>query len=271
MSKIPNGFEVIQLFEQFSPKHLALEGDKIGLQVGTLNKPIKNVMIALDILENVIEEAINKNVDLIIAHHPPIFRPLKAIQTDTAAGRIIEKCIKHDIAIYAAHTNLDVAVGGVNDLLADALELNDVDVLSPSYEDIEGNVLGLGRIGKLAEEMTLDQFAEHVKNKLEVEHLRIVGKPSDKVKKVAVLGGDGNKYISEAKFKGADVLVTGDMYYHVAHDAMMMGLNIVDPGHNVEKVMKKGVANVLDKIFAEKKYNVTVFPSELDTDPFTFR
>ncbi|MCH1624959.1 Nif3-like dinuclear metal center hexameric protein [Ferdinandcohnia quinoae] len=271
MSKIPNGFEVIQLFEQFSPKHLALEGDKIGLQIGTLLKPVKNIMIALDILEDVIEEAITKNVDLIIAHHPPIFRPLKAIQTDTPAGRIIEKCIKHDIAIYAAHTNLDVAVGGVNDLLADALELKDVELLSPSYEDSQGNTLGLGRIGYIAEEMSLEQFADHVKKKLEVANLRIVGNLTDKVKKVAVLGGDGNKYISQAKFKGADVFVTGDMYYHVAQDAMMMGLNIVDPGHNVEKVMKKGVTKVLEKMFAEKKFEVFVFPSEPETDPFTFK
>ncbi|WP_449537003.1 Nif3-like dinuclear metal center hexameric protein [Ferdinandcohnia sp. Marseille-Q9671] len=372
MSKIPNGHEVIQLFEQFSPKHLAVEGDKIGLQIGTLNKPIKTVMIALDVLENVVNEAISKDVDLIIAHHPPIFRPLKALQTDTPSGRIIEKCIRHNIAIYAAHTNLDVAVGGVNDLLADALELTNIDVLSPTYEeklkklavyvpkqsadvvrtalgeagagfignyshctfntpgtgtflpqegtnpyigqqgrleeveevkietvfpsslqkrvvsammkahpyeevayDIyplenEGNVLGLGRVGYLENEMTLEEFALHVKNKLEVEGLRVVGSLTDKVKKVAVLGGDGNKYISQAKRAGADVYVTGDMYYHVAHDAMMMGLNIVDPGHHIEKVMKKGVAEILTKTFAEKKFDVSVFPSELHTDPFTF-
>ncbi|MFT4412659.1 Nif3-like dinuclear metal center hexameric protein [Fredinandcohnia humi] len=372
MSKTPNGFEVIQAFEEFSPKHLALEGDKIGLQIGSLNKPIKKVMIALDVLENVVDEAIAKKVDLIIAHHPPIFRPLKALQTDTASGRIIEKCILNNIAVYAAHTNLDVATGGVNDLLAEALELKDSKILSPSYEeklnklavyvpkddadkvrnaigaagagfignyshctfntsgigtflptegttpyigevgkleeveeirietifpssfqrrvisamlkahpyeevayDIyplenEGNVLGLGRIGYLEKEMSLEEFAKHVKVKLEVEGVRVVGNLTDRVKKVAVLGGDGNKYISQAKRAGADVYVTGDMYYHVAHDAMMMGLNIVDPGHHIEKVMKQGVADVLTKLFSKKKYEVEVFASELKTDPFIF-
>ncbi|MFD1781268.1 Nif3-like dinuclear metal center hexameric protein [Fredinandcohnia salidurans] len=374
MSKIPNGFEVIQVFEQFSPKHLAVEGDRerIGLQVGTLNKPIKKIMVVLDVLENVVDEAISNDVDLIIAHHPPIFRPLKTVQTDTPSGRIIEKCILHNIAIYAAHTNLDVAVGGVNDLLADALGLTNIELLAPTYEeklkklavyvpresadevrdalgsagagfignyshctyntpgtgtflphqgtnphigevgklevvdeikietvfpsglqkkvitamlnahpyeevafDIyplenEGNVLGLGRVGYLEQEMTLEQFAFHVKDKLEVDGLRVVGTLSDKVKKVAVLGGDGNKYVSHAKRAGADVYVTGDMYYHVAHDAMMMGLNIVDPGHNVEKVMKKGVANILTERFKEKKFEVTVITSELNTDPFQF-
>ena len=132
MSKIPNGFQVIEAFESFSPKHLAVEGDKIGLQIGTLNKPVKKVMVTLDVLETVVDEAIEKQVDLIIAHHPPIFRPLKQVVTDRPEGRILEKCIKHDIAVYAAHTNLDIAKGGVNDLLAEALGLEETKVLVPT-------------------------------------------------------------------------------------------------------------------------------------------
>lgn len=372
MSKTPNGFEVIQLFERFSPKKYAVEGDKIGLQIGTLNKPVHNIMVALDVLENVVDEAIEKKADLIIAHHPPIFRALKHLQTDQPSGRIIEKCIKHDIAVYAAHTNLDVAEGGVNDLLAAALGLTDTKVLAPTlkgklkklavmvpaghaeavmeaasnagaghignyshcsfqvkgegrflplentnpyigqkgtlekaeevkietifpeelqrsviqavlkvhpYEeaaydiyplDNDGIELGLGRIGRLEEEMTLGQFAEHVKKTLDVKRVRMVGEKNSIVKKVAVLGGDGNKYITQAKFSGADVFVTGDLYYHVAHDAMMMGLNVIDPGHNVEKVMKKGVTEQLLSMCEEKNYEVSIFPSEIDTDPFEF-
>lgn len=133
MKKV-NGHEIIGLFEQFSPKGYAMEGDKIGLQIGRLNKPVENVMITLDLLENVVDEAIQKNVQLIIAHHPPIFRPLQKIATDTAQGRTIEKLIKHDIAVYAAHTNLDVVSGGVNDLLAEALGLQNVELLVPTYE-----------------------------------------------------------------------------------------------------------------------------------------
>ncbi|KOP83474.1 hypothetical protein AMS60_13860 [Bacillus sp. FJAT-21945] len=370
MKKV-NGHEIIQLFEQFSPKSYAMEGDKVGLQIGRLNKPIENVMIALDVLEEVVDEAIEKNVQLIIAHHPPIFRPLKAIATETPAGKIIEKLIKHNIAVYAAHTNLDVASGGVNDMLAEALQLTDTEVLYPTYEtklkklvvyvpeenaeelkhalgnagagaignyshcsfsstgigqflpgegtnphigqtgklemvkeerietifpehfekrilsamfkshpyeevayDIyslenKGEILGLGRIGDIPE-MSLAEFASHVKRCLDVKGVRVVGDMADKVKRVAVLGGDGNKYFTSAKFKGADVYVTGDMYYHVAHDAMMMGLNIVDPGHNVEKVMKKGVAKQLEKMCKEKGYDVSIFASELHTDPFQF-
>ncbi|MFS1517890.1 Nif3-like dinuclear metal center hexameric protein [Bacillus sp. SCS-151] len=370
--KTPNGFEVIQLFEQFSPKHLAMEGDKIGLQIGTLNKPIRHVMVALDVLETVIDEAIENSVDLIIAHHPLIFRPLKNIVTDRPDGRIIEKCIKNNITIYAAHTNLDVAQGGVNDLLAKALELTKVELLVPTFElnlkklvvtvpvahadqikeaignagagfignyshctfssegvgtflpkenanpyigtagkletvkeqrietvfpenlekkvlsamfkahpyeevafdiyplDNKGEMKGLGRIGYLQSELTLGGFAAFVKSKLDVEGLRVVGNLQDKVKKVAVLGGDGNKYISQAKMRGADVYVSGDIYYHVAHDAMQAGLNIVDPGHNVEKVMKKGVVEMMRKQVASKNFKVNIIASEINTDPFTF-
>jgi len=372
MSKVPNGYEVIQLFEQFAPKHLAMEGDRIGLQIGTLNKPIHSIMVALDVLEEVVDEAIAKKVDLIIAHHPPIYHPLKAIRTDQSQGRIIEKCIKNDIAVYAAHTNLDIADGGVNDWLAEVLGLQNVEILVPTYEETlkklvvfvpithadavrealgnagagyignyshctfnsegigtflplegtnpfigekgklekvkeirvetvfpasiekrvvsemlkvhpyeevaydiyplnnKGQAYGLGRVGYLPEEMTLLQFAEHVKQAFDVERVRVVGNGNDLVKKVAVVGGDGNKYISHAKFRGADVYVTGDLYYHVAHDAMMMGLNVVDPGHNVEKVMKKGVANYLSNTFTKHKYNTKVFISEINTDPFIF-
>jgi dinuclear metal center YbgI/SA1388 family protein len=372
MNKVPNGYEVIQLFESFAPKSLAMEGDKIGLQVGTLNKPIHRVMITLDVLEEVVDEAISQKVDLIIAHHPPIFRPLKQIVTDQPSGRLFEKCIKHDIAVYAAHTNLDVAIGGVNDLLAEALGLRETDVLVPTtsvklkklvtfvpkdhaekvreavsqagaghignyshctfnvegtgtflplegtnpfigqkgqlelvdevrletifpetierkvinallkshpYEEVaydiyalenEGMTYGLGRIGKLEKEMTLKEFAEHVKTSLDVKAVRVVGNLEDKIKKVAILGGDGNKYITSAKFKGADVYVTGDLYFHVAHDAMMMGLNVIDPGHHVEKVMIKGVANVLSKMCDENKLNCEIFSSKVDTNPFTF-
>jgi len=369
--KIPNGHEVIQLFEQFSPKGLAMEGDKIGLQIGRLNKKVERIMIALDVLENVIDEAIEKNVQLIIAHHPIIYRPLKNLLTDTVQGKMIEKILKHDIAVYAAHTNLDVAKGGVNDLLATALELEDAEVLVPTFdtklkklvvfvpvshaevirkvlgnagagfignyshcsfsangtgrfvpgentnpfvgeagrlEEVEevrietiipepllkktitamikahpyeevaydvyplenkGEVLGLGRIGKVRE-MTLGEFAEKVKLALEVSTVRVVGDLSTKIKKAAVLGGDGNKYFMNAKFQGADVYVTGDIYYHTAHDAAMQGLNMIDPGHNVEKVMKKGLTATLQKMFQETGYTVEIFPSEVNTDPFQF-
>ncbi|CAG9619337.1 Nif3-like dinuclear metal center hexameric protein [Sutcliffiella rhizosphaerae] len=370
--KTVNGYEVIQWFEQFSPKKYAVEGDKIGLQIGTLNKAIKKVMVTLDVLEHVVDEAIDNKIDLIIAHHPPIFKALATVTDSSPAGKIVTKCIKNDIAVYVAHTNLDVTNEGVNDLLADALKLNDTEVLVPTYEeglrklsvfvpeshedevrnalgnagaghighyshctftikgagrflplegtdpfigekgqlekvaevkvetiypvslekkvlnalikthpyeeiayDIfmlqnEGEKLGLGRVGKLAKSMTLAEFAEYTKVCLDVRNVRVVGDVNSSIKKVAVLGGDGNKYIHAAKYSGADVYVTGDLYFHTAHDAMALGLNVVDPGHYAEKIMKQGVADKLQATAERKKWQLDVIVSKTNTDPFTF-
>lgn len=366
------GHDVISVFETFAPRSLALEGDKIGLMVGSLHRPVKNVLIALDVTEEVVEEAIEKNVQLIIAHHPLIFRPLKSIHTEEPYGRIIEKLLKHEIAVYAAHTNLDVARGGVNDMLADALGLKNTKVLVPTHEvrlrklvvyapvnnadhirrvlgemgagaigeythcsfsatgtgrflpgentnpligtvgqleavaeerietvypetiekplieamlkahpyeepaydiyplELEGEIYGLGRIGHLDEAMSLATFVEYVKKKLSVPAVRVVGNLHAPVKKVAILGGDGDKYWRAAKDKGADVYVTGDIYYHTAVDAKMESFNIVDPGHHIEKIMKKGVADKLTALCKEKQLRVTFIPSEIVTEPFQF-
>ncbi|WP_215112912.1 Nif3-like dinuclear metal center hexameric protein [Exiguobacterium sp. s63] len=368
-----NGNHVIQLFEEFAPKHLAVEGDKIGLQIGSLNKDVKRIMVTLDVLESVVDEAIEKKVDLIIAHHPPIFSPLSQVNDRSTAGKIAMKCIQHDIAVYVAHTNLDVCEGGVNDWMSEAIGLHDINVLVPTYEEpvyklsvfvpeshaedvsralgkagaghigdyadcqfrvagtgqftplegttpfigrpheteqvsevrietvvresqkkrvlramqdahpyeevaydlirdeIEGHVFGLGRIGRLEQPITLEQFAALVKTSFNVEGVRVVGNPERLIEKVAVLGGDGNKYVSTAHFKGADAYVTGDLYFHVAHDAMALGLAVVDPGHHVESVMKQGVIDVLSRKFEQAKIDVDLLISEANTNPFQFR
>lgn len=371
--KTVNGNEIIQLFESWSPKKYAcMPNDPIGLAIGTLNKPVANVLVTLDVTHEVVDEAIAKGCELIIAHHPPIFMKLSNLRTDNPQGALYEKCLKNDIAVYAAHTNLDVAPGGVNDLLADALQLENRQILDHSYEenmmklavfvpttegeamrealakvgagrignyeacsytlagegrfraldganptvgevgelhvepeqkvevvfpssiknkvlkamlnahsyeepaydlmtmDIKANAQGLGRIGKLKQPMTLREFAEFVKVQLDVPALRVVGPLDRPVQKVAVVGGDGNKYIKTAKFAGADVFVTGDIGFHMAQDAEVNGLSIVDPGHHVEKVMIKGVAEKMAALCAAKKLPVTFIESSVHTEPFKF-
>jgi dinuclear metal center YbgI/SA1388 family protein len=367
-----NGHEIITLFEQWSPKRFAMDGDPVGLHIGQLNRPVDKVLVTLDVNGEVIDEAIRQGANLIIAHHPPIFRPLKSLVTDTPQGSMIEKCIKNDIAVYAAHTNLDVAPGGVNDMLATKLGLMDTEIVEPTYSEplyklvvfspvthtdeirqaldkagagaigdysgcsfssegmgrftpvegaepfigevgkgekveeerievvlpgtIRGKVLkamlnahpyeeaaydffelnqrsneyGIGRVGKLPEKMALADFAELVKSVFGVPALRFVGDRNKEIYKVAVLGGDGNKYIGAAKRSGADVLVTGDLYYHVAHDAQAMGLAVIDPGHNIEKVMISGVVDYMQAACSEAGYNVTFIESEIITEPFNF-
>ena len=109
--KTANGHEIIQLFESWSPKFFALDDDPIGLQIGKLNRQVQNVLVTLDVTLEVVQEAIDHNCQLILAHHPPIFRPLKNLRTDSPSGKIFALCIKHDIAVYAAHTNLGCCTG----------------------------------------------------------------------------------------------------------------------------------------------------------------
>ncbi len=369
---LAHGQTVIQYVEQLAPKSIAMEGDKIGLHVGTLQKPVKKVMIVLDVLEEVVDEAIAEGVDLLIAHHAVIFRPLKHLRTDLAAGKLYEKLIKHDIAVYTAHTNLDVAEGGMNDWLAEAIGLTDVQVLETTqtdnlkklvvfvpathreavlqavtaagagwignyshcsfqaegtgtflpregtkpfvgeqgkleaveevrletvmpasrqsavikamkaahpYEevaydvyplDLPGKALGIGRIGRLPSPITLRELAAQVKASFSLEGLRVVGKLDALVKKVAVVGGDGNRFVSTAAFRGADVLVTGDIYYHTAHDAMADGIHLIDAGHNIEKIMKDKLAGYIKDRLEQEGYQTDVIASQVHTDPFHF-
>ncbi len=369
---LANGQHVIQYVEKLAPKSLAMEGDKIGLHVGTLQKPIKKVMVALDVLEDVVDEAIAEGVDLIVAHHAVIYRPLKHLRTDLPGGRLFEKLIKHDIAVYTSHTNLDVAEGGMNDWLAEELGLTQVEVLDPihtdalkklvvfvpvshqdavfqaisaagagaignyshcsfqtvgtgtffpqdgttpfigtsgqlerveevrietvipasrqsailsamkaahPYEevacdlyplDLPGKALGIGRIGKLPEPMTLRALAEKIKERFSLTGLRVVGGLDEQVKRVAVVGGDGNSFVGKAAFRGADVFITGDINYHVGHDALAAGVRLIDPGHNIEKIMKQKLGEYLAQQLQKDGYTTEVIASRTHTDPFQF-
>src|SRR5690606_11246529 len=121
---------VIGWLEQFAPQELAVEGDRIGLQIGSAQQSVDKVLITLDVTREVVDDAIQVGAKLIIAHHPPLYHPLRAINTQTAQGDLIATLIKHDIAVYAIHTNLDIARGGLNDWLAERLGLKNAEVLA---------------------------------------------------------------------------------------------------------------------------------------------
>ncbi|SFL81655.1 dinuclear metal center protein, YbgI/SA1388 family [Gracilibacillus orientalis] len=127
--------DVIRLFEKWVPKHYAESWDNVGLQVGDKNQKVNKLMVTLDVIDAVVDEAIENNVDLIIAHHPLLFKGLKNIDFQDPKGRVVKKLIQHNISVYAAHTNLDVVNGGVNDLLAERLELTMTKVLVPTVEE----------------------------------------------------------------------------------------------------------------------------------------
>ena len=148
--------EIMQTMERIAPRRLAEEWDNPGLLVGSPADDVRKILVALDVREETIEQAIEDGCDLIVAHHPLIFRAIKAVRTDDATGRKIARLSKAGVAVFAAHTNLDSAAGGVNDVLAERLGLSDVAPLAEGTADGEP---GLGRIGFLSAALSLEEFA----------------------------------------------------------------------------------------------------------------
>ncbi len=367
--------QLIERFEQFAPKHLAMDNDPVGLQLGSLDAEVHKVMTTLDVRPEVVEEAIANGVDLIFAHHPMMFHPAKNLDLSIPQNQMYATLLQNHITVYSAHTNLDFADGGMNDWLAEQLGLTDLSGMVPGYADpvyrltvqvpkvysaavrmslvdagaevnsseytsytyeIDGTVyyvpksfsnpeIGnvgepteredarlefelfksklepvmhalhdvhpldkplyniikvqdkqhqytMGRIGDLETEMSLDEFVQLVKDKFQVQGLRVIANDLSKpVKKVAVLGGDGGKFYPLAQKLGADVYVTGDVYYHTGHDMLAADMPVIDPGHHIESVCKAKLADLFNQWKAADDWDIEIIESKINTDPFTFK
>jgi len=252
---------VATLIEQIAPPQYAYEWDNSGLQVGAFGQPVEKILVTLTITEAVVERAIAEQVDMIIAHHPLIFQPLRSLDTDNPLGRIIQKLLCSHIAVYTCHTNLDCAPLGLNYWLAELLGLREHYILKAALDGTSG----LGRIG-LIDSMTLDQLKAKVESVLQTK-VRCVGNPGQVCRKIAVCGGSGGELINAAWAQQADVLITGDLKYHTALDAQTLGLALIDAGHfATEKIMVSNVAQYLRKHLL----NIPVIEDLTDGDPFSY-
>ena len=220
--------DILNFVETLAPLSMKMDWDNVGLLCGSRSTPVTKVLVALDPFEHVCQEAAQWGAQVIVTHHPLIFRPLPSITDETTIGRGIRTLIKHDISAINAHTNLDQAPGGVNDVLARMLGLANIQVINPCGE-VDGQPWGLLRMGEV-QEQNLPQFLSTVKEKLRCEGLRYVdgGKP---VRKVAVGGGACADGFREALDAGCDTFVTSDIKYNQFWDARDLGLNLIDAGH----------------------------------------
>lgn len=209
---------------RLAPRRLAEEWDNPGLLIGDPAAEVKKIFVCLDVLDETISRAIELDAQLIIAHHPLIFHAIKSIRFDLPLGKKINRLIKNDLAVFAAHTNLDIAIGGVNDVLAEKIGL--VDVKNFGEEDFS-----LGRLGTLKTPMTAENFARHVKTALNAENVRLISAGDLLIKKVGLCGGAGADFIQKAKFFGAQAFVTGDVKHHEAQSAIENAIHVVDAGH----------------------------------------
>lgn len=235
--------DIEQYLYAWAPRELAESWDNVGLLVGDPEAEVHRVLVALDVTPQVVAEAIEKDCQLIAAHHPVMncaWYQVQTVRTDDRQGRVLTELIRHGIAAICMHTNLDAAEGGVNDQLARALGLTDT---------IPLNEQKIGRIGTLSCEKPLEQFLHDVVKSLGCRGLRYRsgGRP---VRRVAVGGGACGEYIPQALAQGCDTFVTSDLRYNDFLDTQ--GLNLIDAGHfPTEDVVCAEVVRRLQKAFPD--------------------
>ena len=359
--------QIQDILESWAPKELAWERDNVGLQVGAPDQSIRKILIAVDVTDAVVEEARDKNIDLIISHHPLLFHPLKSVQTNERVGRLVSALTNHGIGLVAAHTNLDFTQGGVSFALAEKLQLHDIEVLHkhttrdkkiavfvpashvetvaasmaavgagvigkydhcsfrmtgvgtfkpmkgatpylgsrgrvehveevrlemivPSwklhealkamrlthpYEEVaydvydlhnNDNNYGAGAIGNLKRSLRSKEFFALIKHQLRTPTLRYAGKPTRRIKRVAVCGGSGSDLLPVAIREDADAFVTADISYHKFQENDGR-LTLIDAGHfETEYPTIKKLVTYLEQQLKQQKAKVSVIASSVSTN-----
>lgn len=262
-----NAGDIINYLNEIAPWQYAEEWDNVGLMVGSRENNVTKILLCMDVTSDVILEAAENSTQMIISHHPFIFSKMKSIDLETFKGDQIAKLIKNNITVVSAHTNLDTAPDGVNDTLAETLQLTNCQNLKPYVPNGLNCDLGMGKIGELQNYKSFDEFIKEIKKNLAIENLRIIGKKPEKVKNIAVFCGSFDDDLENLKSRKVDVLVTGDIKYHTAIDAAQMGLCIVDAGHYAtERIILPKLKDILNKRFKE----LDIICSKMESDPFTF-
>ena len=214
--------ELYKKLNERIPEDLREDWDNDGLMCSSDDSlEVKRTLITLDVTEDIVDYAISHDIDLIVSHHPLIFKPLKSVTEEGHVSRKVIKLIKNDISVMSFHTRADKVDGGVNDTLADILGLKNTVPFG------EGN---LGRIGTLREELSMEDFSYLLKGLLDCDGVK-VSDACIPVQRVAVVGGDGKSYVQSALLAGADTFVSGRIGYNVMAEAGEMGINLIEAGH----------------------------------------
>lgn len=253
--------DILDFLETIAPGHMKMDWDNVGLLCGSKSQTVTKILVALDPFEGVCKEARDVGAQLLVTHHPLIFTPPAAITDETSVGRSILFLVQNGICAVNAHTNLDCAPGGVNDVLAARLGLDNIQVIAPQGTDAQEQQWGLLRQGTV-EPQSLDQFLSTVKKALGCEALKYAdgGKP---VHKVAVGGGACGGELADAVKAGCDTFVTSDIKYNQFWDAKNLGINLIDAGHfHTENPVCAYLAAALQAAFPD----ISVVLSESHTD-----
>ncbi len=245
--------DILKFVETLAPRSMKMDWDNVGLLCGSKSAEVTKILVALDPFEGVCQEAAAMGAELIVTHHPLIFQAPKTITDETSVGRCIMGLCRNGIAAINAHTNLDCAPGGVNDVLAAKLGLENVQIINPTPGEVP---YGLLRCGDVAEQ-PLEVFLDAVKQKLGCTGLRYVD-GGKQVRKVAVGGGSCAGGMLEAFDAGCDTFVTADVKYNQFWDAHDLGLNLIDAGHfHTENPVVAVLAEKIAAAFPETQVKIS--------------
>ncbi|MBE5934221.1 MAG: Nif3-like dinuclear metal center hexameric protein [Lachnospiraceae bacterium] len=227
-----NSRQLVAHLNKLAPPRYAESWDNTGVSFGNLDREISKIMIALEPSEVVINQAVECGADVLITHHPMIFKPVGSLSYDSLIGRKITKLAQNNIVTFSMHTNMDIAV--MSHKSADILGLVDTRILEVTGTEIIGGKeenIGFGSIGRVEECISLLECVQLVKEKFNIDNLRVIGDMNKSVESIAILPGSGKSFINNVIKEGVDVLVTGDIDYHSASDARDLGVHIIDAGH----------------------------------------
>lgn len=253
--------DIISVIEEFAPRNIQEEWDNSGLMAGDTQREVKSVLLGLDCTPELILEAIEIGADMIITHHPLIFKGIKKIGTETVQERMISSIIKKDIVVYSVHTNIDKVPLGVSALMAERIELRATKILMPQQD----SETGLGIVGDLVEPMDFNPFIKMVKERFSLKVVRTSKPTENKISRVALCGGSGVSLIPAARASGAQIFITGDVSYHnyFCEDEFM----IMDIGHYESEI---DVLELLMSVILKKIPNFAVHISERNNNPIYY-
>lgn len=270
--------DIIAHIEELWPTEYAESWDSNGLATGDLNARVSTILMALDPMDAVIDEAVSLKADLLFTHHPLLLRGVTSVAAHTLKGGALTRLISHGIAQYNAHTNADSAQGGVSDVLADMLELTDRQPITSGPNHPEG--VGLGRVGTLPKPRTVSELAHTLARSTPATKtgIRVAGDPNATVSRVAVLAGSGDSLFDEVRAHGADLYVTSDLRHHPATEARDTSHRTTNTPHLIdvahwaaESPWMSIAATQLGEKLKENGFDVDIHVSTTRTDPWDLR
>ncbi len=254
--------DVAEFLEQFAPSNLAETWDNVGLLVGDPGNRVRRMMTCLTVTPVTVAEAVEADVELVVSHHPLPFHSFKRLVPDSTPGRLLWQLATRSIGVYSPHTALDSAQSGINQQLADALELEECE---PIVEADQGPIgSGAGRIGRLRDPLPLKDLAARLKRFLGLASLHYVGDLSDTIERVAIGCGAAGQFLEAARLRRCDAFVVGETNFHTCLEAEASGIALLLPGHFAsERFAVERLAHLLADRFDE----VTVWASRMESDP----